>query len=75
MDASMSPTDDAMMDPAAYLVGPGCADYAEAVPEGEGSVAGMAEDPVAVELLTGSRCELPGNAQAIVTSNTPGRAR
>ncbi|MDE0545912.1 fasciclin domain-containing protein [Microbacterium sp. C7(2022)] len=36
------------MDPAANLVGPGCADYAEAVPDGDGSVAGMAEDPVAV---------------------------
>ena len=35
-------------DPAANLVGPGCADYAEAVPDGAGSVAGMAEDPVAV---------------------------
>ena len=40
--------DEGMADPAANLVGPGCADYAEAVPEGEGSVAGMAEDPVAV---------------------------
>lgn len=36
------------MDPAANLVGAGCADYAEAVPEGDGSVAGMAQDPVAV---------------------------
>ncbi|MEJ1155077.1 MULTISPECIES: fasciclin domain-containing protein [Microbacterium] len=36
------------MDPAAYLVGSGCADYAAAVPDGDGSVAGMAEDPVAV---------------------------
>ncbi len=36
------------MDPAADLVGPGCADYADAVPDGAGSVAGMAEDPVAV---------------------------
>ncbi len=36
------------MDPAADLVGPGCAGYAEAVPDGDGSVAGMAEDPVAV---------------------------
>ncbi|MGV2854356.1 fasciclin domain-containing protein [Glutamicibacter sp. AGC13] len=36
------------MDPAANLVGPQCADYAEAVPEGAGSVAGMAKDPVAV---------------------------
>lgn len=32
---------------AANLVGPGCADYAKAVPDGKGSVAGMAEDPVA----------------------------
>ncbi|MFC4137512.1 MULTISPECIES: fasciclin domain-containing protein [unclassified Microbacterium] len=35
------------MDPAADLVGPGCAAYAEQVPDGAGSVAGMAEDPVA----------------------------
>jgi uncharacterized surface protein with fasciclin (FAS1) repeats len=35
-------------DPAANLVGPGCAGYAEQVPDGAGSVAGMAEDPVAV---------------------------
>ena len=38
----------AAMDPAANLVGPGCADYAEQVPSGKGSVAGMALDPVAV---------------------------
>ncbi|MBV1779024.1 fasciclin domain-containing protein [Paeniglutamicibacter sp. ABSL32-1] len=38
----------AAMDPAANLVGSGCAAYAEAVPSGEGSVAGMAKDPVAV---------------------------
>ncbi|MBD8478927.1 fasciclin domain-containing protein [Microbacterium sp. CFBP 8794] len=37
-----------MMDPAANLVGAGCADYAAAVPSGSGSVAGMAADPVAV---------------------------
>jgi uncharacterized surface protein with fasciclin (FAS1) repeats len=30
------------------LVGPGCADYAKAVPDGAGSVEGMAQDPVAV---------------------------
>jgi uncharacterized surface protein with fasciclin (FAS1) repeats len=36
------------MDPAANLVGPGCAGYAEKVPSGAGSVAGMALDPVAV---------------------------
>ena len=36
------------MDPAANLVGSGCAGYAEAVPKGAGSVAGMAKDPVAV---------------------------
>ena len=35
-------------DPAADLVGPGCAAYAEAVPEGPGSVTGMSQDPVAV---------------------------
>lgn len=35
------------MDPAANLVGPGCAGYAEQVPDGAGSVAGMAQDPVA----------------------------
>jgi len=35
------------MDPAANLVGVGCAGYAEAVPNGAGSVAGMAQDPVA----------------------------
>lgn len=31
----------------ANLVGPGCADYAEAVPDGAGSVEGMSMDPVA----------------------------
>ncbi|PJJ43269.1 putative surface protein with fasciclin (FAS1) repeats [Glutamicibacter mysorens] len=36
------------MDPAGNLVGPGCAAYAEAVPTGDGSVEGMAQDPVAV---------------------------
>lgn len=36
--------DDAM----AGLVGPGCAGYAEAVPEGDGSIQGMSQDPVAV---------------------------
>lgn len=39
-------TDDGSME-AATLVGPGCADYAEAVPDGAGSVEGMAQDPVA----------------------------
>jgi uncharacterized surface protein with fasciclin (FAS1) repeats len=36
------------MDPAASLVGPGCADYAAANPNGPASVVGMAQDPVAV---------------------------
>ena len=36
------------MDPAANLVGAGCADYAEQVPDGAGSVEGMSKDPVAV---------------------------
>ncbi|MGH1550648.1 fasciclin domain-containing protein [Leifsonia poae] len=44
---SSTPSATASMDPAADLVGPGCADYAKAVPSGAGSVAGMAEDPVA----------------------------
>lgn len=47
MAASPSATS-SMMDPAANLVGPGCADYAAAVPSGAGSVEGMAADPVAV---------------------------
>ena len=34
-------------DPAAGLVGPGCADYAALNPSGPASVAGMAQDPVA----------------------------
>ncbi|WP_459791128.1 fasciclin domain-containing protein [Arthrobacter sp. AD-310] len=44
---SASPSADTM-DPAANLVGPGCAGYAEQVPTGAGSVEGMALDPVAV---------------------------
>lgn len=36
------------MDPAANLVGPGCAAYSEQVPDGGGSIQGMAQDPVAV---------------------------
>lgn len=36
------------MDPAANLVGPGCAGYADAVPDGAGSIQGMSQDPVAV---------------------------
>lgn len=47
--ASDEPTEDAMTaDPAANLVGPGCAAYAEMVPDGPGSVTGMSTDPVAV---------------------------
>ncbi|WP_194410989.1 fasciclin domain-containing protein [Microbacterium cremeum] len=38
----------AEMDPAANLVGPGCAGYAEAEPDGAGSIEGMSADPVAV---------------------------
>jgi uncharacterized surface protein with fasciclin (FAS1) repeats len=37
----------AAADPAADLVGTGCAGYAQKVPEGPGSVTGMAQDPVA----------------------------
>ena len=42
---SMTPSE-TMADSAA-LVGPGCADYAKAVPDGAGSVEGMSKDPVA----------------------------
>ncbi|MDR6906825.1 putative surface protein with fasciclin (FAS1) repeats [Agromyces sp. 3263] len=46
---SAEPTEEAMeMDPAADLVGAGCAAYAEQVPDGAGSVEGMSTDPVAV---------------------------
>jgi uncharacterized surface protein with fasciclin (FAS1) repeats len=41
-------TEETGPDPAADLVGPGCAGYAEANPTGGGSVEGMAADPVAV---------------------------
>jgi uncharacterized surface protein with fasciclin (FAS1) repeats len=44
---SSSPSASSSMDPAADLVGPGCAGYAKQVPTGSGSVAGMAQDPVA----------------------------
>lgn len=44
MEASPSSS---AMDPASMLVGPGCADYAAAVPSGAGSVEGMSADPVA----------------------------
>ena len=47
-ESDTSTAEDDTMDPAANLVGPGCAGYAEAVPDGAGSVAGMAQDPVAV---------------------------
>jgi uncharacterized surface protein with fasciclin (FAS1) repeats len=46
--ASAAPSSSAMADPAADLVGSGCAGYAQKVPSGPGSVAGMAQDPVAV---------------------------
>ncbi|MGH3734410.1 MAG: fasciclin domain-containing protein [Micromonosporaceae bacterium] len=40
-------TSEAPADAMGGMVGPGCADYAEKVPDGDGSVEGMAEDPVA----------------------------
>jgi uncharacterized surface protein with fasciclin (FAS1) repeats len=48
MTSPSAPMSSAAADPAADLVGPGCAQYAKAVPNGSGSVAGMAADPVAV---------------------------
>jgi uncharacterized surface protein with fasciclin (FAS1) repeats len=51
-ESSETPMDDGgsadAMAPAAELAGPGCADYAAQVPDGAGSVEGMAQDPVAV---------------------------
>jgi uncharacterized surface protein with fasciclin (FAS1) repeats len=44
-ETSEAPMEEA--DPAANLVGPGCEDYASQVPDGSGSVEGMAQDPVA----------------------------
>ncbi|GAA1790335.1 fasciclin domain-containing protein [Agromyces lapidis] len=49
MSEEATPSEEAMeVDPAADLVGPGCAAYAETVPDGPGSVVGMSQDPVAV---------------------------
>jgi uncharacterized surface protein with fasciclin (FAS1) repeats len=45
-ETTAAPTEETA-DAAANLVGPGCADYAKAVPDGAGSVSGMAQDPVA----------------------------
>jgi uncharacterized surface protein with fasciclin (FAS1) repeats len=45
--AAAPTTTSAMADPAADLIGPGCADYAALHPTGPASVAGMAQDPVA----------------------------
>jgi uncharacterized surface protein with fasciclin (FAS1) repeats len=47
-ESTPSMSEEMEMDPAANLVGAGCADYAAAVPDGAGSVEGMAQDPVAV---------------------------
>lgn len=46
--AAETPMESSAMDPAANLVGSGCAAYAEQVPDGAGSVEGMSQDPVAV---------------------------
>jgi uncharacterized surface protein with fasciclin (FAS1) repeats len=46
--SAAAPATTAMADPAANLVGAGCATYAEQVPTGPGSVTGMAQDPVTV---------------------------
>ncbi|PJJ62438.1 fasciclin domain-containing protein [Compostimonas suwonensis] len=48
MPSATAETTDSAMDPAADLVGPGCAAYAAQVPDGPGSVVGMSADPVAV---------------------------
>jgi len=48
MDEPSDEMTEDMADPAANLVGPGCAAYAEEVPDGPGSVTGMSTEPVAV---------------------------
>ncbi|GAC78243.1 Uncaracterized surface protein containing fasciclin (FAS1) repeats [Gordonia malaquae] len=48
MTSTAMATSGTMADPAADLVGPGCAAYAEKVPTGPGSVTGMSTEPVAV---------------------------
>jgi len=45
---AVAPSPVAAAAPASNLVGPGCQAYAQQVPTGPGSVAGMAADPVAV---------------------------
>lgn len=47
-DDMATETPDDGMDDMAAPVGPGCADYAAAVPDGEGSVQGMSDDPVSL---------------------------
>ncbi|MBB5786647.1 fasciclin domain-containing protein [Jiangella mangrovi] len=47
-DEESTPADEMTEEPMAGPVGPGCADYAAQVPDGEGSVEGMSDDPVAV---------------------------
>lgn len=47
MDNTPSASETAPPMDMASLVGPGCADYAAAVPDGAGSVEGMSKDPVA----------------------------
>jgi uncharacterized surface protein with fasciclin (FAS1) repeats len=46
-ESSAPAASDSASDAGADLVGPGCADYAKQVPDGAGSVEGMAQDPVA----------------------------
>ncbi len=48
--------------PAASLVGPGCAAYAKAVPSGAGSVAGMAQAPVATAASNNPMLKTLGSA-------------
>ncbi|TDC52461.1 fasciclin domain-containing protein [Jiangella ureilytica] len=47
-DEESTPADETTGEAMAGPVGPGCADYAAQVPDGEGSVEGMSDDPVAV---------------------------
>ncbi len=57
-------------DMSAQLVGSGCATYAKAVPDGPGSVSGMAQDPVAT---AASNNPLLKTLVAAVSGGTPVR--
>jgi uncharacterized surface protein with fasciclin (FAS1) repeats len=61
---AMTATTSATADPAADLVGSGCSAYAAQHPSGPGSVAGMAQDPVATAASNNPMLTTPRRYQA-----------